>query len=179
MIECTKKEAVVRTLFDHDRIIARSNELAIQIKKECGDKPLSVIVLANGAIFFAAELLLRLRMDVELDVLAIASYNGMERAETIVDRSDVLKIDLNGRQVLVIDDVFDSGKTIEHVFKRLQKENPAKLKSCVLLLKNCKRDTSLLPDYHGFVIEDEFVVGYGLDYNERYRNLPYVGVLDT
>jgi hypoxanthine phosphoribosyltransferase len=168
-----------RVLFDRDQITRRLDELALEIAADYDGLPLSVIVVANGSIFFAAELLLRLDMDLELDILPVSSYSGAKRGERITERFVEMKIDVRDRHVLVLDDIFDSGMTLEHVNIRLQAHQPKDLKTCVLLLKQCDRSHDRQPDYFGFNVENEFVVGYGLDFDERYRNLPYIGILNA
>ncbi len=178
MNDANTKKRIKRILYEREQIVRRVGALAAEIRNDYADRSLSVVVLANGALFFAAELLLQLEMDVELDILSVSSYSGAERGELIIERSNDLKIDLRDRHVLVLDDIFESGNTLKHVFDHLNEAAPRDLKSCVLLLKECEREHDELPDYFGFNVEDEFVVGYGLDFDERYRNLPYIGILD-
>lgn len=175
----TETVEIDRILFHRDTILKRVDNLAAEIREDYDGLPLSVIVLANGALFFAAELLLRLEMDIELDILSVSSYSGVKRGEQIIDRFVELKIDLCDRHVLVIDDIFDSGMTMRHVYDHLRLGRPKDLKSCVLLVKECERAHAERPDYFGFEVENEFVVGYGLDLNERFRNFPHIGVLSV
>jgi len=178
MTVADRNNEIDRILFHRDQIVERIDELARQIAEDYGGLPLSVIVLGNGALFFGAELLLRLDMDLELDILPVSSYSGAKRGERITERFVEMKIDVRDRHVLVVDDIFDSGMTMEHVCGRLQEDGPKDLKSCVLLLKECERSHDGVPDYFGFKVENEFVVGYGLDLDERFRNFPHIGVLN-
>ncbi len=156
-------------------IAARNRELAADLAADYAGRKLTVVVLSNGALFFAADLLRLIPLPLQLDSIGVASYIG-EKSEAVELRSD-LKTDVQGRHVLVIDDIFDTGRTLQAVSQHLRKSKPASIRTCVLLQKEVARETSVQPDYRGFAIENVFVVGYGLDYNEHYRNLPYIGVL--
>ncbi len=154
----------------------RVAELAAEIAEEYQGKPLTVIVIANGALFFGSDLLRLIPLKLQLDILAISSYIGTHSSDRITVRSQ-LKVDIRNRHVLVIDDIFDTGKTLQSVMDDLEEQDPVDIRTCVLLEKRFSGQIGRRPDYAGFAIGNEFVVGYGLDYDEHYRNLPYIAVL--
>ena len=159
-------------------ILARLDQLAREIGGDFKGKELTVLTVLNGGLIFAADLLRRIPLPLKLDCLGASSYRGGTRSTgRVVVESTVLP-DIAGRHVLIVDDILDSGRTLAAVCEKLRVEsNPASLKICVLLRKRKAREMRVEADYVGFDIEDEFVVGYGLDYQERYRNLPCIGVL--
>ncbi|MBN2068598.1 MAG: hypoxanthine phosphoribosyltransferase [Opitutales bacterium] len=156
-----------------ERVVALSKEISKDYRKV---ESLTVIAIVNGALMFASDLIRRFNMPVRFDTLHVSSHNDREsrRDPEIIDS---LRISLRGHDVLVIDDILDTGNTLLRVKEMLRKAEPASLKSCVLLDKKERREVEVEADYVGFTIEDEFVVGYGLDFGEFYRNLPCIGVL--
>jgi len=172
------KAAFENVLFTEQEIKTRIRELATELAKDFKGKPTSVILLANGALFFGAELLMGLDLEVQLDIMAVSSYIGVASSNVVTERSDGLKIDIRDRHVVVVDDIFDTGQTMDHVVQRLKAYGPVDIRVCVLLEKDCAKKVDLRPDYSAFKIADQFVVGYGLDHNESFRNLPYIAVLD-
>lgn len=167
---------ISKIIIDEDELEVRCEELAAQISKNYEGKRLTVIVVMNGAIFFAVDLLKRISVPVQFDTLSVSSYIGTESSKQVRLRTK-LKLKLENENVLVIDDIFDTGSTLGWITEYLNKKNPSSIGTCVLLSKNKSRTTDFIPDYIGFEIANEFVVGYGLDYNELFRNLPHVGVL--
>jgi len=137
----------------------------------------TIIAVINGALVFAADLVRQIPIPVRLDCIRVSSYdeelNGHQRPEII----DMVRLDLRGRHVLVVDDILDTGHTLEKVLKAISALRPASVKLCVLLEKAGRREIDRSPDFVGFSITDEFVVGYGLDFAEQYRNLPCIGVV--
>ena len=169
---------IERTLFHEQTILQRLDFLADQITRDFLGRDLTVIAVLNGSIFFMADLLRRIQLPLRLDCLSVSSYHGGTESTGEVVFDQVSLPDVEGRHVLVIDDVLDTGQTLHAICSRLQKEtHPASVAICVLLRKIKHRARELEADYVGFEIGDEFVVGYGLDYQERYRNLPFIGVL--
>ena len=136
-----------------------------------------VVALLKGAVLFTADLLRRVPLPMEIEFLNVASYHGGTESSGVVSFLDQSLPDVRGKAVLLLDDVLDTGRTLEAVMHQLAGEGASEVKTCVLLAKDIERDALSEADYTGFVIGDEFVVGYGLDYRGRYRNLPYVGVL--
>ena len=170
------QSAPVRTLVTADEIRDRIQTLATEIDASGGEGELTAVVCTNGALFFAADLLRAVRRPLMLDTIAVASYIG-SRSGPLAIRAGT-KCEVHGRHVLVIDDIFDTGNTLQAVCEHLSQRGAASLSTCVLLSKPGSSGDVRPPDYCGFEIDDVFVVGYGLDYRERYRNLPYIGVLE-
>lgn len=166
-----------RVLVTEAEIARRLKTLGAEISKAYGRDEVTVIAIVNGAVFFAADLLRQLKMPVRLDCLRVSSYRNSTRPVTTPRILDALQIDLEGRHVLLIDDILDTGRTLSVVVDELRKRKPGSLRTCVLLDKKVRREVAVEADFVGFTIPDRFVVGYGLDFAERYRNLACIGVL--
>jgi len=171
------EEDLERVLFDEATILQRLDELAAEISTDYRNRELTVIAVLNGSIIFMADLLRRIPLPLKLDCLSVASYHGgTVTSGEIVFRQAALP-DVQGRHILVLDDILDSGNTLAAIRDKLAAEQPRSIKVCVLLRKVKDRQRRVDADYVGFNIGDEFVVGYGLDYMEQYRNLSCIGVL--
>src|ERR1700693_174449 len=168
---------IERVLFDERVINRRLDELAPQISNDYRDRELTVIAVLNGSLMFMADLLRRIPLALKWDCLSVASYHGKAQTSGEVIFKQVALPDVAGRGVLILDDILDSGHTLAAIRDKLEAANPRSIRVCVLLSKRKQRARDVEPDYVGFEIEDEFVVGYGLDFMERYRNLPSMGVL--
>ncbi|MDQ2867499.1 MAG: hypoxanthine phosphoribosyltransferase [Verrucomicrobiota bacterium] len=166
-----------RVLFDEPTIHARLDEIAAEISRDYRDRELTVIAILNGSLIFMADLLRRIPLPLKLDCLSVASYHGGLQSSGEIIFRQIATPDVTGRDILLLDDILDSGTTIHAIRERLQTAQPRSVRVCVLLRKKKERARTADADYVGFDIEDEFVVGYGLDYAERYRNLPCIGVL--
>jgi hypoxanthine phosphoribosyltransferase len=166
-----------RVLFDEAAILHRLDQIAAQISSDYRDRELTVIAVLNGSIIFMADLLRRIPSPLKLDCLSVASYHGGTKSSGEVIFKQIALPDIADRHVLILDDILDSGLTLAAIRDKLQTANPRSVRVCVLLRKRKARTCPVQADYVGFEIEDEFVVGYGLDYMERYRNLPCIGVL--
>jgi hypoxanthine phosphoribosyltransferase len=166
-----------RILFDQPTILRRLDEIAVQISNDYSRKELTVIAVLNGSLMFMADLLRRIPLPLKLDCLSVASYHGKAQTSGEVIFKQVALPDVQNRHILILDDILDSGSTLAAIRERLETARPRSIKVCVLLSKKKERARKIDADYLGFEIEDEFVVGYGLDYEERYRNLPCIGVL--
>jgi len=167
-----------KILLDAKRISARLDILAAQITEHYRGKDLTVLALLNGSVIFMADLLRRIPLPLQLDCLPVKSYYGGTMTTGRVKFDHKALPDLTGRHVLVLDDILDSGHTLAAIIGMLRHEaNPLSVKSCVFLQKLKERSRPVEADYVGFDIQDKFVVGYGLDYQEKYRNLPFIGVL--
>lgn len=142
-----------------------------------GEQEITVIAIVNGAVFFTADLLRQLLPPVRLDCIRVSSYRNSTRPVQEPRVLDNLQIDVENRHVLLIDDILDTGKTLSVVVAELHRRKPASLHTCVLLDKKVRREVAIEADFVGFTIPDQFVVGYGLDFAERYRNLSCIGVL--
>jgi hypoxanthine phosphoribosyltransferase len=166
-----------RVLFDEPAIHRRLDEIAAQISNDYSDRALTVIAVLHGSLMFVADLLRRIPLPLKLDCLSAASYHGKAQTSGEVIFKQIALPDVAGRDVLILDDILDSGHTLSAVRETLEMGKPQSIRVCVLLSKKKQRVRQVHADYVGFEIEDEFVVGYGLDFRERYRNLPYIGVL--
>lgn len=166
-----------RVLFDEPTILRRLDELAAQISNDYRKRELTVIAVLNGSLVFMADLMRRIQLPMRLDCLSVASYHGKVQTSGEVIFRQVAPPDVKDRHVLILDDILDSGHTLAAIREKLQTAEPRSIKICVLLSKKKRRSREVDANYLGFEIDDEFVVGYGLDYDERYRNLPCIGVL--
>lgn len=172
------QDDVAKILLHTTTILARLDEIAQEITEHYRGKELTVIAVLNGSLMFMADLLRRIPLPLKLDCISIASYHGGTESTGEVVFDQLSRPDINDRHVLIVDDILDSGLTLSAICEKLRREmRPKSLKICVLLRKSKPRHASVQADYTGFDIADEFVVGYGLDYQERYRNLPFIGVL--
>ncbi len=166
-----------RVLFDEATIHRRLDELAAKISDDYRERDLTVIAILNGSVILMADLLRRIPLPLKLDCLSVASYHGgAEPSGELVFRQVSLP-DVAGRHVLILDDILDQRDHSGEIREKLETAAPLSVRICVLLEKKKTRERAIEPDYVGFQIADEFVVGYGLDYMERYRNLPCIGVL--
>jgi hypoxanthine phosphoribosyltransferase len=171
------RDDIERILIDEAVIEKRLDSMARDIERDFPDGTLVVIILLKGALVFAADLLRRVPRPLEIECLNVASYHGGTESSGTVDFLDRHFPEVRGRHVLLLDDILDTGRTLHAVSHRLIEEGAAAVLTGVLLAKDKPRAVDVNADYVGFEIGDEFVVGYGLDYKGRYRNLPYVGVL--
>jgi len=170
--------AGVRVLISSERLQARIDELAAEIAADYADtRPVLVCVL-KGAVLFIADLVRRLPFDLEIEFMAVSSYGKSTESSGVVRILKDLETDIEGRHVLIIEDVIDSGLTLQYLMRSLRARGPASLEIATLLSKPSRRTAELVCRYTGFEIPDEFVVGYGLDHAEKYRNLSYIGVAD-
>ena len=166
-----------RILFHETTILSRLDQLATQISAEYRERELTVIAVLNGSLMFMADLLRRIPLPLKLDCLSVASYHGKAETSGEVIFKQIALPDVTDRHILILDDILDSGHTLAAIRDKLEMAKPRSIRVCVLLSKKKTRSRHVDADYIGFEIEDEFVVGYGLDFMERYRNLPYIGVL--
>jgi hypoxanthine phosphoribosyltransferase len=164
-------------LFNEATILRRLDEIAAQISSDYRERELTVIAVLNGSLMFMADLLRRIPLPLKLDCLSVASYHGRADTTGEVIFKQVALPDVTDRHILILDDILDSGHTLAAIRDKLQTARPRSIRVCVLLSKKKTRAREVDADYVGFEIEDEFVVGYGLDFMERYRNLPCIGVL--
>jgi hypoxanthine phosphoribosyltransferase len=172
------RDSLKKVLYHEEQIAERLDELASEVTRDYMGKELTVIALLNGSLIFMADLLRRIPLPLQLDCLRVRSYHGDTQTTGHVefDRTELPLV--KGRHVLLLDDILDSGHTLASVLEAIHTAaEPLTLRSCVLLRKSKKRERPVEADYVGFDIEDEFVVGYGLDFQEQYRNLPLIGVI--
>ncbi len=165
-----------KVLISEKEIGRRVGELAAQVQSDFPGRDLVVVGLLTGTLMFLADLVREIDLPLRLDFIGVSSYgDGTESRELVFTKE--LKLDVAGRDVLLVDDILDTGKTLRAVINKLGEMNPRQVRSCVLLSKKARREYDIIADYVGFEIPNEFVVGYGLDYAEKYRNLPHIGVL--
>lgn len=170
------EQNIERVLYSEQTILSRLDVIGSQISLDYAGKELTVIAIMNGSIMFMSDLLKRVNIPLQIDCWSVSSYHGTKSSEKITFRQHDI-VDVDNRHVLLLDDILDSGLTLHTIKNKIINETKAaSVKSCVLLSKKVPRVRDIEADYVGFEIENEFVVGYGLDYNEHYRNLPYVGV---
>jgi hypoxanthine phosphoribosyltransferase len=172
------ERAVSEVLVDADTLSGRIAELGEEISADYDGRDLLLIGVLKGAVFFMADLMRHLRVPCELDFMAISSYGAATDSSGVVRILKDLDINIRERNVLVVEDIIDSGLTLSYLVRNLSAREPASLEICALLTKPTRREIEVPVRYVGFEIPNRFVIGYGLDFAERYRNLPYVGVLN-
>jgi hypoxanthine phosphoribosyltransferase len=163
-------------LISAEQIAVRLSTLAAEITDCYRDKPLTVICLSNGAIIFAADLIRQIPIPLQLDTISVSTYRGTESTGELTMNKG-LTLCVKDRHVIIVDDILDTGFTLGNVTAEVKKASPLSVATCVLLNKKARRQVDVTADFCGFDIDDHFVIGYGLDYNESYRNLPYIGIL--
>lgn len=168
----------VKVLIDEEKLHKRVDEIAAQIENEYKGKEITLICILKGSVFFTVDLAKRINEDVKIEFIRVSSYNeGTESSGEIKMKLD-LKDSIQGKDVIVIEDIIDTGRTLSYLIEYLKMKKPNSLKLCALLDKPERRvKKNVKVDYTGFQIPDKFVVGYGLDFDEKYRNLPYVGYI--
>jgi hypoxanthine phosphoribosyltransferase len=170
------RHEIESVLISQQSIARRVRFLAREIEKDFAGRDLVIVALLNGTVVFLADLLRQLSLPLRLDFIGVSSYGaGTESADLVFTKE--LRLDVGGRDVLLVDDILDTGKTLTRVNAKLNLLGPRQIKTCVLLDKPERRVEQIAANYVGFTIPNHFVVGYGLDFAERYRNLPFVGVL--
>ena len=174
----TNKETVGRVLFTEEMIRQRAHELGEQISRDYAGKEVHLICILKGGVFFACELAKRITVPVSLDFMQVSSYGDATKSSGIVRIKKDLDDTLENKEVIIVEDIIDTGRTLHYLMPLLGYRNPASIKLCALLSKPDRREVPIEIDYLGFDIPDEFVIGYGLDYAQKYRNLPFIGVLD-
>lgn len=167
----------INVLIAQDKVEARIKELGEQISRDYAGKELHLICVLKGGVFFMCELAKHIQVPVSMDFMCVASYGAEKSSSGIVKITKDLDETLEGKEVLIVEDIIDSGRTLSHLLELLQNRNPKSMKLCTLLDKPDRRVCEVDVDYIGFEIPDEFVIGYGLDYAQKYRNLPYIGVV--
>jgi len=171
------ERAVGEILIDADTLRARIGELGEEVSAHYAGEDLLLIGVLKGAVFFMADLMRHLTVPCEVDFMAISSYGAQTDSSGVVRILKDLDINIEGRNVLVVEDIIDSGLTLSYLMRNLESREPASLEVCALLTKPARREIDVPVRWIGFEIPNRFVIGYGLDFAERYRNLPYVGVL--
>lgn len=160
------------------QIAERIAEMGALISKEYGDEAVCLICILKGSVFFTCELAKRITSPVEIEFMSVSSYGSGTKSSGVVKINKDLDTSIEGKNVIVVEDIIDSGRTLSYLLENLKTRNPKTLKLCTLLDKPDRRVVKVDVDYVGFEIPDEFVVGYGLDYDQKYRNLPYIGYVE-
>jgi len=168
----------LRILIGQDELQKRIDELALAISADYADKCPILVGVLKGAVFFMADLVRRLPFELEMEFMAVSSYGSSTDSSGVVRILKDLDSNIDGRHVLIVEDIIDSGLTLQYLTNNLNSRNPLSLEVVTLLSKPSRRTADLVCRYTGFEIPNEYVVGYGLDHAEKYRNLPYLGVLD-
>lgn len=169
----------IKVLIEKENLEKRIDELALKIQNDYLNKDILVICILKGSLFFTVDLTKRINNHkLEIDFMRISSYGDELISSGNINIIKDLESDINGRNVLIVEDIIDSGNTLYYLKDILEKRNPKSLKICTLLDKKSRRVKNIVPDYIGFEIENKFVVGYGLDYKDCFRNLPFIGYVD-
>ena len=170
------RKEVGRVLITEQQIASRVRQLSRQIERDFREREMVIVSLLTGTIMFLADLVRHISLPLRLDFIGVSSYGAGTQSGDLIFTKE-LRLDVRARDVLLVDDILDTGRTMTHVLKKLRALKPRRIKTCVLLDKPARRIKKISADYVGFEIPDYFVVGYGLDFGERFRNLPFVGVL--
>ena len=168
----------VEVMLSEEEVDRRIQEIGEQISKDYAGKQVHLVCVLKGGSFFLCELAKRITVPVSLDFMSVSSYGGDTKSSGVIKIVKDLDEPLRDKNVIVVEDIVDSGRTLSYLMEILRKRNPRSLHLCTLLDKPERRVTDVKVDYTGFSIPDEFVVGYGLDYDQKYRNLPYIGVVE-
>ena len=167
----------IKVLLSEEEVDSRIKQIAAKVSKDYAGKEIHLICVLKGGVFFTCELAKRITVPVSLDFMSVSSYGDDTKSSGVVKIVKDLDQPLEGKDVLIVEDILDTGVTLSHLVPMLKLRRPNSVRLCTILSKPSRRKVDIEPDYCGFEVPDEFVVGYGLDYDEKYRNLPYVGVL--
>ena len=168
----------VKVLLTEEEVDARIQAIGDQISRDYEGRQVHLVCVLKGGSFFMCELAKRIRVPVSLDFMSVSSYGSETKSSGVVKIVKDLDETLAGKDVIVVEDIVDSGRTLSYLMEMLKDRKPASLRLCTLLDKPERRGVDVHVDYTGFEIPDEFVVGYGLDYDQKYRNLPYIGIVE-
>lgn len=170
-------EDVLQVLLSEEQIAAKVQEMGAQITKDYQDGNLLLVTVLKGAVVFLADLMRAIDVPAEIDFMVVSSYGSGAKSSGVVKIVKDLDMPLEGKDILIVEDILDSGLTLSYISELLKGRGPRSIRIATLLDKPSRRKVDLKADYIGFSVPDEFVIGYGLDYDERYRNLPYIGIL--
>ena len=171
------QQDVLRVLLSEEEIRAKCKEMGARISQEYKGKNLMLVTGLKGAVVFLADLMRAIEVPAEIDFMVVSSYGSGVKSSGVVKIVKDLDVPLAGKDLLIVEDILDSGLTLSYIKELLASRGPASIKIATLLDKPSRRKVDLVADYIGFSVPDEFVIGYGLDYDEKYRNLPYIGIL--
>ena len=167
----------IEILFNEEKINERVSEIANTLYEKYGDEEVVFVCTLKGAVFFACDLLKHYKGDARMEFLRVSSYEGESSTGKINLKLPLKAENINGKNVVIVEDIVDTGYTLKYIKNYVSEMKPKSLITCTLLDKKARRVVEIDPDYSGFVVDDLFVIGYGLDYDQKYRNLPYVGVV--
>jgi len=168
----------VRIMLSEEEVNKKIQEIGKQISKDYEGKQVHLVCVLKGGVFFMCELAKRITVPVSMDFMCVSSYGSETKSSGVVKIVKDLDETLDNKDVLIVEDIIDSGRTLSYLIEMLKKRNPSSLRVCTLLDKPERRVVDVKVDYTCFEIPDEFVIGYGLDYDQRYRNMPYIGVVE-
>ena len=171
------KEDVLRVLLSEDEIRVKVRELGGKITADYKNSNLMLVTVLKGAVVFLADLMRQIDVPAEIDFMVVSSYGSGVKSSGVVKIVKDLDVPLAGKDILIVEDILDSGLTLSYIKELLESRGPRSIRIATLLDKPSRRKVDLQADYIGFSVPDEFVIGYGLDYDEKYRNLPYLGIL--
>ena len=171
------QQDVLRVLLSEEEIRAKCKEMGARSSQEYKGKNLMLVTVLKGAVVFLADLMRAIEVPAEIDFMVVSSYGSGVKSSGVVKIVKDLDVPLAGKDLLIVEDILDSGLTLSYIKELLASRGPASIKIATLLDKPSRRKVDLVADYIGFSVPDEFVIGYGLDYDEKYRNLPYIGIL--
>ena len=172
------KEDVLRVLLSEDEIREKVRELGGKITADYKNSNLMLVTVLKGAVVFLADLMRQIDVPAEIDFMVVSSYGSGVKSSGVVKIVKDLDVPLAGKDILIVEDILDSGLTLSYIKELLESRGPRSIRIATLLDKPSRRKVDLQADYIGFSVPDEFVIGYGLDYDEKYRNLPYIGVVE-
>lgn len=168
----------IKVLISEEEAVAKINEIAEQINKDYAGEEITLVCILKGGVFFACELAKRITVPVCMDFMQVSSYGNATKSSGIVSIKKDIDNSMEDKNVIIVEDIIDSGKTMHYLLPVLKHRGPKSLKLCAFLSKPSRREAEVDIDYLGYEIPDHFVVGYGLDYAQKYRNLPYIGVVE-
>ncbi|MCI8622394.1 MAG: hypoxanthine phosphoribosyltransferase [Provencibacterium sp.] len=171
------QEDILRVLITEEELQKKVHEIGSRISEDYKDKNLLLVSVLKGSVIFMADLMRAITIHARVDFMAVSSYGAGVKTTGVVKIIKDLDLPLEGYDILMVEDILDSGKTLDYLMDTLRQRNPKSIRIATLLNKPDRREVNIKADYSGFVVPDEFVVGYGLDYAEKYRNLPFIGVL--
>lgn len=174
-----KDETVGNVLFTEQQILDKANELGEKITKDYEGEELIVVGALKGAVMWMSELIKRIDLDVKIDFVSVSSYGSGKTSSGFVTVKKDIGMDIYDKNVIIIEDIIDTGTTLKFLKERLEKRSPKSVRICTMLDKPSNRNVELKADYVGFTVDDLFIVGYGLDYDQKYRNLPYISYLQN
>ena len=169
----------IKVLIDEEKLQKRIKELALDIKNDYGDEEVVFVSVLKGAVFFTVDLMKNYDGDAIIDVVRVSSYVGENSTGNIELKIPLKEKNIEGKNIIIVEDIVDTGRTFNYLVDYVSKMNPKSVKTCVMLDKPSRRVVDFKADYTGFTIDDLFVIGYGLDYDEKYRNLPFIGYVNN